>query len=86
MFIGKNKRINNMLSVENAQSANHQFSADDIFKYFFLFFFLRKLETVCMKCQILLAGKTKKVSSNILSADIVQRVVKVRGTSNLLPH
>ena len=34
-----------------------------------------------MKCQILLAGKTKKVSSNILSADIVQRVVKVRGTS-----
>ena len=39
-----------------------------------------------MKCQILLAGKTKKVSSNILSADIVQKVVKVRGTSNLLPH
>ena len=39
-----------------------------------------------MKCQILLAGKTKKVSSNILSADIIQRVVKVRGTSNLLLH
>ena len=31
MFIGKNKRITNMLSAENAQSANHQFSADDIF-------------------------------------------------------
>ena len=27
----KNKRIINMLSAENAQSANHQFSADDIF-------------------------------------------------------
>ena len=47
---------------------------------------LSQLETVCMKCQILLAGKTKKVSSNILSADIIQRVVKVRGTSNLLLH
>ena len=34
----------------------------------------------------LLAGKTKKVASNILSADIIQRVVKVRGTSNLLLH
>ena len=33
-----------------------------------------------MKCQILLAGKTKKVSSNILSADIIQRVVKARRT------
>ena len=39
-----------------------------------------------MKCQILLVGKTKKVSSNILSADIIQRVVKVRGTSNILLH
>ena len=38
---------------------------------------LSPVETVCMKCQILLAGKTKKVSSNILSAEIVQRVVKV---------
>ena len=47
---------------------------------------LSQLETVCMKCQILLAGKIKKVSSNILSADIVQRVVKVGGTSNLLLH
>ena len=86
-----------MLSAENLQSANHQFSADDIFEIVFLFFFsqvtgfdisctLSQLETVCMKCQILLAGKTKKVSSNILSADIIQRVVKVRGTSNLLLH
>ena len=85
-----------MLSAENVQSANHQFSADDIFEIVFLFFSqvtgfdisctLSQLETVCMKCQILLAGKTKKVSSNILSADIIQRVVKVRGTSNLLLH
>ena len=44
---------------------------------------LFQLETECMECQILLAGKTKKVSSNILSADIIQRVVKVR---NLLLH
>ena len=85
-----------MLSAENIQSAIHQFSADDILKIVFLFFSqvtgfdisctLSQLETVCMKCQILLAGKTKKVSSNILSADIIQRVVKVRGTSNLLLH
>ena len=35
-----------------------------------------------MKCQILLAGKkNRKISSNILSAEIAQRVVKVRGTS-----
>ena len=84
-----------MLSAENVQSANHQFS-DDIFEIVFLFFSqvtgfdisctLSQLETVCMKCQILLAGKTKKVSSNILSADIIQRVVKVRGTSNVLLH
>ena len=32
MFIGKKtKTITNMLSAENVQSANHQFSADDIF-------------------------------------------------------
>ena len=30
MFIGK-KTITNMLSAENVKSANHQFSADDIF-------------------------------------------------------
>ena len=30
MFIGKNKYIN-MLSAENVQSANNQFSVDDIF-------------------------------------------------------
>ena len=35
---------------------------------------LSRLEIVCMKCQILLAGKTKKVSS---SADIVQRVERL---------
>ena len=79
-----------MLSAENVQSAHHQFSADDIFEMVFLFFSqvtgfdssctLSQLETVFMKCQILLAGKTKKVSSNTLSADIIQRVVKVRGT------
>ena len=77
-----------MLSVENAQSANYQFSALTFFKVFLIFSqetgfdiscTLSQLETVCMKCQILLAGKTKKVSSYILSADIVQRVVKVRG-------
>ena len=83
-----------MLSAENVQSANHQFSADDIFKWFSysqvtgfdISCTLSQLETIRMKCQILLAGKTKKVSLNILSADIIQRVVKVRGTSNLLLH
>ena len=30
----------------------------------------------------LLDGKIRKVSSNILSAELAQRVVKVRGTSN----
>ena len=38
----------------------------------------------CLQCQILLAGKNKKVSSNILSAEIAQRVVNVKGTSKLL--
>ena len=37
---------------------------------------LSPIETVYMKCQILSAGKTKKVSSNRLSAEIVQRVVR----------
>ena len=37
-------RIINILSAENAQSANHQFSADDTFFIVFLFFFLRKLD------------------------------------------
>ena len=40
---------------------------------------LSQLETFCMKCQILFAGKTKKVASNILSADKCP-VVKVRRT------
>ena len=40
MFIGKIKRIINILSAENAESANHQFSADDIFlRVFFCFCF-----------------------------------------------
>ena len=40
----KNKHIINMLSAENTQSANRQFSVDDIFLIIFLFFILRKLD------------------------------------------
>ena len=44
-LLEKNKRIINILSAGNAQSANHQFSADDIFlNSFLIFFFLRKLD------------------------------------------
>ena len=34
-FLEKNKKSVNMLSTEIAQAAKHQFSADDILKYFF---------------------------------------------------
>ena len=62
-----------------------KFSADDILKYFS--YFLQKkgfdiscklspVETICMKCQILFSGKNKKTVTNLLSAEIAQRVVK----------
>ena len=35
-------------------------------------------ETICMNCQILLSGKNKKNVTNILSAELAQRVVKVK--------
>ena len=77
-----------MLSAENVQSANHQFSADDIFQIVFLFFSqvtgfdisctLSQLETVCMKCQLL--EKLRKYHQ-ILSADVIQRVIKVSASA-----
>ena len=82
----KNKRIINMLSAETAQrvlTINFQqmtfWNSFRIFSQeaeFDISCKLSPIETVCMKCQILLAGKIRKVSSNILSAaEIAQRVV-----------
>ena len=60
-------------------------SEDNILKYFFLFFpetdfdiscKLSPMETICMKCQILVSGKNKK-NINLLFAELAQRVVKV---------
>ena len=59
-------------------------SADNILKYFSYFsqetgFVMSyKLETVCMKCQILLSGENKKNIIKLSSAHLAQRVVKVR--------
>ena len=64
-----------------------KFSADDILKYiFFLFFPENRIrhfmqivsETICMKSQILFSGKNKKNITNLLSAELAQRVVKVK--------
>ena len=64
-------------------------SADDILKYFFLFFFffekigfdtsckLSPKETICMKCQNQSSWKNKK-NINLLSAELAQRMVKVK--------
>ena len=67
LFSGRNeKSVINMLSAEIAQSAKHQFTEDDIFKYysqetrFDISCKLSLIEIVCTKCQILLAWKTKK--------------------------
>ena len=56
------------------------FSADGILKYFFVF--PRKhdstfLETICMKCQLLLSGKYRKNIINLSSAELANRVVNV---------
>ena len=58
-------------------------SADDILKYFYQiidFNIICKLspkETVCIKCQSLISGKSKKNNINLLSAKFAQTVVKV---------
>ena len=36
------------------------------------------LETICMNRQILFSGKNKKNISNLLSAELAERVVKVK--------
>ena len=64
-----------------------KFSADDILKYFPYFSQktgfdisckLSPMETICIKCKILLSGKKKKNITNLLSAENAQRVVKVK--------
>ena len=39
---------------------------------------LSPLETICMKCRILFSGKNKKNITNLSSAELAQRVVKVK--------
>ena len=43
------------------------------------------METICMKCQILFSGKIQKNITNLLSAELAQRVVKVKKQFSL-PH
>ena len=38
------------------------------------------IETVCMKCQILISGKNKKNIISLLSAEVAHRVVKVKAS------
>ena len=38
---------------------------------------LSPMETICMKCQILFSGRSKKNIINLSSADLAKRVVKV---------
>ena len=40
-------------------------------------FYSKTVETICMKCQILFSGKSKKNVTNLLSAELAKRVVKV---------
>ena len=37
-----------------------------------------ELETICMTCQILFSGKNKKNITNLSSAELAKRVVKVK--------
>ena len=62
-------------------------SADDNLKYFSYFSQetgfdisckLSLMETICIKCQILFSGKNKKNFINLSSAELAQRVVKVK--------
>ena len=39
---------------------------------------LSPMETICMKCQIMFSGKNKKNIINLSSAELAQRVVKVK--------
>ena len=69
-------------------------SAHDIVQYFCYFAQktgfdssckLSTMETICMECRILFSGKDKKNITNLSSAEIAQRVVKVNPLSLLLP-
>ena len=63
-----------------------KYSADDILKYFFLFFpetkfdiscKLSSMETICMKSQILISGKNKKHITTLSSSESAKRIVNV---------
>ena len=43
------------------------------------------LATICMKCQFLFSVKNKKNIANLLSAELAQRVVKVKWQTHFLP-
>ena len=63
------------------------FSADNILKHFSYFSQktgfdisqkLSLMETICMKCQVLFPAKNKKNITDLLSAELAQRVVEVK--------
>ena len=69
-----------------------KFSTDDNLKYFSYFSqktgfdiscILSPMETICMKCQILMSGNNKKNVTNLSSAEVAQRVPVVKITCPL---
>ena len=67
-------------------------SEDCILKYFLFFFFFQKIgfdtlcklspKTICIKCQGLISGENKTNIINLLSAEFVQRALKVKKNYN----
>ena len=96
LFSGKNKRTVNMLSAEIAHRVlNINFQKIKFWNNFLIF--PRKLDLTFHEnylqqrqfpwdVKFCWLEKIRKVSSNILSAEIAQKVVKVRRTSILLLH
>ena len=47
----------------------------------FLLHFLRKQETICLKCQILFKGQIKTNVTNLSTAELAERVVRIKISS-----
>ena len=86
----RNRKLINQKSFEmvfNCTTLWVKISADDILKYFFLFYQkiefdisckLSPLETICMKCQTYFLGKIRKNTIILSFAEYAQIVVKVK--------
>ena len=76
--------MNVQLDVSLALTLNVKFLGDGILKYspqktgFDISSKFAPMETICKKCQILFSGKNKKNVTNMLSAELAKRVVKLK--------